>query len=189
MMPGGSRRRAVTLIRWGLVVGARDPEGTRLQCASLPGHRPDPIALSMTCRERGSRVSDNIRRCSRGACWILALILFVLGSAATVGSWASVITLQRGVATWIALTIVLLVLIGRWVGPPAQTREQVKEVKDALDVVAERLETAITKMDAVSFVDARSGAEQDKRNGSAAPVRQLPTSKWPPVGTRKDDHS
>jgi hypothetical protein len=126
-------------------------------------------------------VNDTIRRCSRGACWILALILFVLGSAATVGSWASVITLQRGVATWIALTVILLVLIGRWVGPPAQTREQVKEILAAVEGLRADL-SAVTDWQrtvAADIIERVAGTEAkldalagQTRREAGRPVRQ-----------------
>ncbi len=147
-----------------------------------------PNIVNDVPHKAGGHVSDTIRRYSRGACWILALILFVLGSAATVFSWASVITLQRGVATWTALTIILLVLIGRWVGPPAQTREQVKEVKDAVEALRAGLSASADwqRTVATDLLDRAAGIEKrvqgaevkldalagQTRRESGRPVRQ-----------------
>lgn len=63
-------------------------------------------------------MNNTIRRVLRGTCWIAALIIFVLGFGATAVSWYKHdFDLPYGLIVWSALAIIVLVLVGYWVGP------------------------------------------------------------------------
>ncbi len=142
---------------------------------------PTPSRSLCHARDGGDRVSivDKIRRYARGTCWIGALVVFVLGLGATIYSWTQSEELPRGLITWAVLSIIVLVLTGRWVGPQADRADvvillhrvsaQLESLQAGQEAILGKCDDAIKQAHAQGYV---AGAKQ--RVTPRARLLQLP---------------
>ncbi len=137
--PAGRTAGPSTLAR--ALVGAQDIRkdpgcNVQLYRAMVP-----TTSVHLCHAEIGSdRVTDTIRRLLRGLCWVTALVIFVLGFGANALCWFDDRDMPYGIVGWAVALIIVLVLTGYWVGPPA-VEKRYQEIVNRLDTMAQVIQS------------------------------------------------
>lgn len=117
-------------------------------------------------------MNDTIRRFLRGACWVLALIVFVGGFIVNCFSWAGDHEMPYGLVGWAVALIIVLVLVGYWVGPlDSRTLGRIAAQIEAVHAGQAQLREEFVAVKATMGLGTEPSVAPD-RHGSRSPRQQ-----------------